>query len=400
MRILLHDYGGYGFTSSLARRLAGLGHEVHYLYASENPTPHGLLEEGESDWQSLHIRPIELGWKLKKYSYLRRWIWEVQYGRRLASKLQSIKPDVCVSANAPIDSQAFLLRRCERLSVPFVHWAQDLVGRAMNILLRGRWWGLGSVVGSWYERRELRMMARSEQIIAISHAFAEYLWGSGISKDQVHVLPNWAPLSSLPTAPKDNPWARRHGLVDSFVFLYTGTLGLKHDPRPLLNLADHFSGGSEAQVLVISQGPGADWLRGKMERLQLQSVRVLPLQPMEHYPQVLASSDVLIGLLNPDAGKFSVPSKVLSYLCAERPILLSVPEANPAGRIVAEAGAGMVVPPEDKDALLGAAGRLMESTALRRQMGRRGREYAERHFNEDEIAGRFAALLSDAVSKG
>ena len=40
---------------------------------------------------------------------------------------------------------------------------------------------------------------------------------------------------------------------------------------------------------------------------------------------MLASADVLVALLETDAGAFSVPSKVLTSLSAGRPILAAIP---------------------------------------------------------------------------
>ena len=70
----------------------------------------------------------------------------------------------------------------------------------------------------------------------------------------------------------------------------------------------------------------------------------LPLQPMDVFPDVLGAADVLVALLENDAGPFSVPSKVLSYLCAGRPILLSAPPSNLSVRLVEKAAAGLCVP--------------------------------------------------------
>ena len=66
------------------------------------------------------------------------------------------------------------------------------------------------------------------------------------------------------------------------------------------------------------------------------------VQPFDAYPDVLATADVLIAFVEVDAGAFSLPSKVLSYLCAERAIVLSVPKKNLASRIVVKSGAGLL----------------------------------------------------------
>src|SRR5581483_7162574 len=98
---------------------------------------------------------------------------------------------------------------------------------------------------------------------------------------------------------------------------------------------------------VISEGLGRQYLEARRRELQLSNLRLLDFQPHPVLSQVTASADVLVAMVEKDAGAFSVPSKVLTYLCAGRPILLAVPLRNLAARIVTRSGAGLVVDPED-----------------------------------------------------
>lgn len=61
---------------------------------------------------------------------------------------------------------------------------------------------------------------------------------------------------------------------------------------------------------------------------------LFPFQPFEQIPQVQAAANVLIAILELDAGVFAVPSKVFTYLCAKRPLILADPLENLAARIV------------------------------------------------------------------
>jgi len=101
---------------------------------------------------------------------------------------------------------------------------------------------------------------------------------------------------------------------------------------------------------------------------------------------------VLVALLDESAGEFSVPSKVLSYLCAGRPLLLSVPARNAAARIVWENSAGLVTPPNDSAAFLRAAVRLRVDTDLRNRFGEQALACARARFDIEPIARRFASV--------
>jgi glycosyltransferase involved in cell wall biosynthesis len=109
---------------------------------------------------------------------------------------------------------------------------------------------------------------------------------------------------------------------------------------------------------------------------------------------------VLVALLEPTAGTFSVPSKVLSYLCAGRPILGAIPAENLAARTIERAGAGLVVSPTDTEAFLLGAKQLRIDTRLRQVAGRCARAYAEATFDTDVVTDRFTSVIDQVVTPG
>ena len=168
----------------------------------------------------------------------------------------------------------------------------------------------------------------------------------------VTVIENWAPLDELTAAGPSTGWAAAHGLAGRTVLLYSGTLGLKHNPALLLELARAMGRRDDARVVVISEGRGADWLRAATAEAPEPALVLLPFQPYDVLAEVLASADVLLAILEPEAGAFSVPSKVLSYHCAGTPILAAIPGENLAARIIVGAGSGVVVEPTDEAAFV------------------------------------------------
>jgi glycosyltransferase involved in cell wall biosynthesis len=183
------------------------------------------------------------------------------------------------------------------------------------------------------------------------------------------------------------------------VFLYSGTLGLKHEPGLLVELARRFRGEHQVAVVVVSEGLGADSLRSQAVEQSLENLHVLDYQPYEQLPEVLATADVLVALLESSAGVFSVPSKVLTYLCAARPLLASMPKENLAAKTIERAGAGIVTSPGDATAFLSSAVVLFNDARTRIDMGRAARRFAEANFRIDMIAGRFEDAFLGAVTE-
>jgi glycosyltransferase involved in cell wall biosynthesis len=242
----------------------------------------------------------------------------------------------------------------------------------------------------WKEKRLLR---ESDEVILITEDFLPLMAAWGIDRAKLHVLHNWTPIEDVPVSPKDSAWSRRHGLADKFCFLYTGTLGLKHDPAILLDLALAFKEVPEVEVVVISEGLGAEWLLEQKRARSVDNLKILDFQPFTEMPYVLGAADVLVAVLEPDAGVYSAPSKVLTYLCAERALLLAVPPENLSARVVAEHHAGLVVHPSQRGEFLEAAQRLFSNSQLRSSCATNARKFAEQSFDIGKIGDRFEEII-------
>jgi colanic acid biosynthesis glycosyl transferase WcaI len=186
-----------------------------------------------------------------------------------------------------------------------------------------------------------------------------------------------------------------HDLADKEIVLYSGTIGLKHDPDQLLDLAEALRARPAARVVVVSEGLFATRLARSAAERSLSNLVVLPFLPFEVYPDALGAADVLVALLDADAGRFSVPSKVLSYLCAGRAIVLSAPAENLASRTVQRAGAGIVVPAGDSGAFIQAVTRILENAALKTKFAEAGYNYARATFDIRSIGDRFETIFAD-----
>lgn len=392
MRILLHDYGRFPFIFQLAGSLARRGHEVQYICSGAVPARSSLaVDPALAD--RLQTVTVPLDKPLAKDQFLRRRNQEIQHGHAVEKPFDAFKPDVVVSANTPLDAQAILQKTCQRKGVPFVYWLQDVQGIAINEILKRRLPALGPIVGSHYVRLERELLCQSDQVVIITDSFRSIVREMGVEDAKVHVIENWAPLDEHPTRPKDNEWARLHGLENRKVILYSGTMGMKHDPSLLLELAAHLRRIPEACLVIVSNDSALSVLDQERQIHKLDNLILLPFQAYEDLPNVLASSDVLIAVLETAAGVFSVPSKVLTYLCAGRALLLAVNKDNLAAEIVSGSGAGLVVPPTDPKALKAAACDLLSDDETRAEMGRNARAYAERTFAIETVTDKFLKIL-------
>jgi colanic acid biosynthesis glycosyl transferase WcaI len=389
MRLVVHDYSGHPGQVHLSRELARRGHRVQHQFCASYTTGRGATERRAGDPASFSVRAIELPNQFARYSpFVRVW-QELQYGRQASCAVVAGRPDAAALSNIPLLSLLIVTSVLRIRRIPYVFWQQDIYSHAIGVVARNRLGHIGALIGWVADRCERRVARGAAAVVAISETFVDQLDDWGVRGSLVHVIPNWAAIDEMPLRERDNNWAKTRELDGNSVLMYAGTLGLKHDPSAIASLVDAVPPGT--RVVVVSQGLGREWLERNTED---QSVlTLLDYQPYELLPEMLASADVLLVLLEQDASRYSVPSKVLNYLCAGRPILGLLPADNAVAQTIEAAGAGLVVPPGDRDAAAAALNRLLSDPAERATMGAAARTYAERTFDVVGVGDRFESVF-------
>jgi colanic acid biosynthesis glycosyl transferase WcaI len=399
MRIAVHDYAGHPFVFELSRQLAKAGHEVMHLFFEGDPGPKGASTLRTSDSRNLHISPVKIRRNYRKDNLFVRRSQDIEYGLNCSREILAFDPDIILSGNTPIESQNILLSSATRKGACFVFWMQDFYSLAIRELVGNKFLGFGGLISSYYESLERRLLGKSDAVVIISDDFIPGLEGIFVDHSEFYTIPNWGAIEDISVVEKLNPWSRKMGLQSEYVILYSGTLGLKHDPMAICALSDHFADDRDVRIVVSAVGAGFDALKSELESNPRPNLILKGLEPFDALPDMLGSADTFVALLEEDAGRYSVPSKVLSYLCAGRPILLSAPSSNLSSKIVLEAGAGRVVKPGDHQSLAAAAEELKLAPDVRQAMGASGRRYAERSFDIEVIAKQFVGVFEAAVER-
>ena len=136
-----------------------------------------------------------------------------------------------------------------------------------------------------------------------------------------------------------------------FRLTHAGSFFGKRDPKPFLRaLAD--SGLEDVSVRFVGDFRPGD--REFMTELGLADrVALIDHVPRRRSLELQRESEALL-LLIPEAGgrgRGVLSGKVFEYIAAERPILAIVPPDGAAARLIHDTGVGVVVAPEDVDAI-------------------------------------------------
>jgi len=362
---------------------------LHLFYAGFQ-TPKGRLVKCDNDPKSLRIESLQLNEAFAKYTFLKRRSQEIAVGKLIGREIGHFKPDVVISSNAPLDTQRQIMQAAKAIDAKFIFWVQDIYSHAISKVLKRKIPVLGNFVGLFYRWLEAKMINESDHTVLISADFEPAVRALAGPKTPTTVIENWAPLEEIRPFQRDNDWAIANLQPARFRFIYSGTIGFKHNPDLLISLAESV----EADVVVFSEGEAADYLKKEAEIRHLSNLKVSGWLPFEDLPKALASADALLVILEPEAGIYSVPSKTLTYMCVGRPILGAIASENLAARLIDREAMGFTVRPDDVQGFVNKANDMVRSSDLVADMGSNARAYAEKTFDIESIATRFERIIS------
>jgi starch synthase len=87
---------------------------------------------------------------------------------------------------------------------------------------------------------------------------------------------------------------------------------------------------------------------------------------------------------------------IIEAMLAELPVVAT--DIGSVSELVDDGSTGILVPPEDGEALAGAIGSLLADADRRRAMGRRGRQRALESFTVGAMAAGYEALYEEVVA--
>lgn len=249
----------------------------------------------------------------------------------------------------------------------------------------------------WATRLEEACYRHARQIVVTTQEMIDYLVERGYPANKATVIPNGANTDLF----QFNPSLRQHlrdelGLVDKFVVIYAGLLGIAQGLGASLEAAKNLA-DSEPSVhfLYIGDGPVKTELQKKSAEFNLTNVTFLPAQPRETIPGYLSAADAALIPLTRQRLLGALPSKMFDAMACQRPVLLCA--EGEACRVLQLAKAGLTIPPEDPEALTQAVLRLCAAPELCEQFGRNGQQAVIANYSRQAQAQQLVQLLQEAV---
>lgn len=314
-----------------------------------------------------------------------------------ARSLATPKPDLIFAVSPPLGLAltASMLARLWR--VPFVFDVEDLQPDAAVELGMMR---EGAIVRALY-RMERLAYRRAALVSTITEGMRQRIVEKGIDPAKVVLFPPRADSSlyNLRERIDGAAFRERYGLQGKLIVSHSGNMGVKQGLEVILQAAMHSQHRPEIQYLFVGDGAMRAQLQMQARAFGLRNVLFLPLLDSAEFQQMLAATDIALITQQRVVSNIVFPSKTVTLLCAGCPVIASVNAESEVARAVLQSGAGVVVQPEDPEALLRAIEQLAEHSEGRARMSTQGCRYAEENWDERRTLPRMEERFLQCVER-
>jgi colanic acid biosynthesis glycosyl transferase WcaI len=250
-------------------------------------------------------------------------------------------------------------------------------------------------VRNWALAFERKLLRRFDRVSAISERMLERLVTKGVDSYRCVLFPNWVDTKAICPLAGPSPLRQELGIArDRIVVLYSGSMGRKQGLDLLIRAARLHADRKDILYVFSGEGPYRELVIEKTK--DLGNVLHLPLQPAERLNDLLNLADIHVLPQRAGVADLVMPSKLTGMLASGRPVVATGRSGTQLAAAMQDCG--IVVEPDDADALASAILSLAASADLRRKFGERGRKYALANLDLEVVLCRFESAVQDACA--
>ena len=269
---------------------------------------------------------------------------------------------------------ALLLKKIKK--APIMFWVQDLWPESLSAT-----GAVNSKLMLHLVENMVRFIYRGcDSILVQSKAFSPSVEKLGVESKRICYFPNSAEELYQPAAAReDRP--ELTGVPAGFRIMFAGNIGAAQDFPTIIEAASLLRDYPDIHWIIVGEGRMLPWVKNEVGKRNLgNTVHFLGRHPVELMPAFFScAQSMLVTLRKEPIFALTIPAKIQSYMACGRPIIAALD--GEGARVITEAGAGFTCPAEDPEALAKAALHMYNTSAAGREdMGRRSREFFEKHF--------------------
>lgn len=245
-------------------------------------------------------------------------------------------------------------------------------------------------------RIESNIYDKSTAVTTIDKVFYDTIRPRFKDPSKLHIIPNFVdtnlyyPINTTEHLDKSIFIENDH-----LKLLYAGNIGMAQEWETLIMLARHTK-DKLIDYYVIGEGVRREFVRENIRRYNLNNIHLLPYQPRELMPEIIAFSDVQFIFMEPEIAAQGFPSKVYTVMACAKPLLICSPQNTPIVNFLENLDCAKIVTSANPDEKVRIIWDWLSSLGRDDciQMGKNGYQSILNNYTKEIITKQYCSLIN------
>ena len=249
----------------------------------------------------------------------------------------------------------------------------------------------------WLERF---VYNKSDAVTTIDEVFYNTIEGRFTDKSKLHIIPNFVDTSLY------KPLSKAELSLDIVDFkpndnlklMYAGNIGHAQDWEPLIKTALLLK-DDKVDFYIIGEGVMKSYLIDQVKLHNLSKVHILPYQPRELMPQLLAFADLQFIFMSKEMEGHGFPSKVYTIMACAKSLIVCSGEGTPIINFLSKHKCAKLITNQDSNIKTEIIVDYLKSVtkAELEEMGNVGYEAVKTLYSKEVVANQYVSLTNALI---
>lgn len=251
---------------------------------------------------------------------------------------------------------------------------------------------------SFLKRMERFVYNHSDAVTTIDQIFYETIISRFKDKSKLHIIPNFVDTELYKPLQTNTPDKSLFPDTPSVKVMYAGNIGHAQDWEPLILLADRLKDDA-VDFFVIGEGVMKNYLEKEKKEKNLTNVHLIPYQPRELMPSLLAYSDIQFIFMAPQTEGHGFPSKVYTIMACAKPLLVCSGENTPICNFLKNKNCAFLITEKNIEIKVQTMADILRNHTKEElsSKGQNGLGYIASDYSKSAVTDRYVDLINNLV---
>lgn len=250
---------------------------------------------------------------------------------------------------------------------------------------------------SFFKWMERFVYNKSNAVTTIDKVFYSTIASRFKDRSKLHIIPNFVDTDIYKPISNNTSKLNRHYFpeTDSLKLMYAGNIGHAQDWEPLITLAEELRDDA-VEFFIIGEGAMKETLEKEKEKKGLSKLHLIPYQPRELMPLLIAYSDLQFIFMSSDTEGHGFPSKVYTIMACAKPLLICSGEKTPIVNFLKDKDCAYIISENTVDEKVEIASRIIRSVSKDElsKKGVNGLKHITSNYSKDIVTNQYLELVN------